>query len=281
MLAAVAKISGDTEDDDAWIRLFMDGKLKKTALKKEMKDRGSQAEALPDMPPIMRLIAWLILSHHRLPVTRNEMECKICAMEPLLSAEALFSKVKADWGYEGVVPVAKNPCFAFSRGFCWMMVTGTSRSKMAGTPASGKAQLQQLCSESNSALRPLLLYAREALMLADHFVSSQKCQTDVPTEEQKKVLYANTEGDKLCDTLSSHLVRVAAQAVNIAHQLPLFASEMDVADTVHFTPAKAPYQWQDRAVREIQSAKQDGTEQAWFILNMASTGCGKTTANAK
>lgn len=31
MLAAVAKISGDTEDDDAWIRLFMDGKLKKTA----------------------------------------------------------------------------------------------------------------------------------------------------------------------------------------------------------------------------------------------------------
>ncbi len=282
MLAAVAKISGDTEDDDAWIRLFIDGKLKKTALKKEMKDRGSQAEALPDMPPIMRLIAWLILSHHRLPVTRNEMECKICAMEPLLSAEALFSKVKADWGYEGVVPVAKNPCFAFSKGF--LLDDGDwnkSVKKWLARLLREKAQLQQLCSESNSALRPLLLYAREALMLANHFVSSQKCHTDIPMEEQKQVLYANTEEKILCDTLSSHLVRVAAQAVNIAHQLPLFASEMDVADTVHFTPAKAPYQWQDRAVREIQSAKQDGTEQAWFILNMASTGCGKTTANAK
>lgn len=282
MLAAVAKISGDTEDDDAWIRLFMDGKLKKTALKKEMKDRGSEAEALPDMPPIMRLIAWLILSHHRLPVTRNEMECKICAMEPLLSAEALFSKVKADWGYEGVVPVAKNPCFAFSRGF--LLDDGDwnkSVKKWLARLLREKAQLQQLCSESNSALRPLLLYAREALMLADHFVSSQKCQTDVPTEEQKKVLYANTEGDKLCDTLSSHLVRVAAQAVNIAHQLPLFASEMDVTDTVRFKPAKAPYQWQDKAVREVQAARQERAEQAWFILNMASTGCGKTTANAK
>mgnify|MGYP007021968775 FL=1 len=144
-----------------------------------------------------------------------------------------------------------------------------------------KAQLQQLCTGSRLALRPLLLYAREALMLADHFVSSQKHQTDVPIEEQKKVLYANTNGDKLCDKLSSHLTRVAAQAVNIAHLLPLFAREMDVADTVRFTPAKAPYQWQDKAVREIQSAKQDGMDQAWFIMNMASTGCGKTTANAK
>ena len=74
---------------------------------------------------------------------------------------------------------------------------------------------------------------------------------------------------------------MATQAVNIAHQLPLFASEMDVADTVRFASAKAPYHWQDKAVREIQSAKQDGIDQAWFILNMASTGCGKTTANAK
>ena len=119
-------------------------------------------------------------------------------------------------------------------------------------------------------------------MLADHFVSSQKCQTDIPIEEQKKVLYANTDGNKLCDKLSSHLTRVATQAVNIARQaLPLFASEMDVADTVRFASAKAPYHWQDKAVREIQSAKQDGIDQAWFILNMASTGCGKTTANAK
>ena len=77
------------------------------------------------------------------------------------------------------------------------------------------------------------------------------------------------------------MTRVATQAVNIAHQLPLFASEMDVADTVRFASAKAPYHWQDKAVREIQSAKQDGIDQAWFILNMASTGCGKTTANAK
>ena len=282
LLAAIANISGDTQNDDAWIRLFLEGKLKKTTLKNEMKKQGEQAHSLPSMPPIMRIIAWLILSHHRMPVTRNDMECKMCAEKPPLSLEGLFSAVKAGWGYEGVVPEKRNPCFSFSKGFLlddddWNKAVKKWLTRLLRE----KAQLQQLCSEANSALRPLLLYAREALMLADHFVSSQKCQTDVPVDEQKKVLYANTDGDKLCDKLSSHLIRVAAQAVNIAHQLPLFASEMDVADTVRFTPAKAPYQWQDKAVRKIQSTKQDGMEQAWFILNMASTGCGKTTANAK
>lgn len=282
LLAAVAKISGDTQDDDSWMHLFLEGELKKTTLKNEMKNRNNQADTLPKMPPIMRMLAWLILSHHRMSLTRNEMECKIRAENPPMSLESFFSTIKAGWGYEGVVPAGNNPCFSFSKGFLlddddWNKAVKKWLTRLL----RGKAQLQQLCTDSSLALRPLLLYAREALMLADHFVSSQKHQTDVPIEEQKKVLYANTGGDKLCDKLSSHLTRVAAQAVNIAHQLPLFASEMDVADTVRFTPAKAPYQWQDKAVREIQSAKQDGMDQAWFILNMASTGCGKTTANAK
>ena len=282
LLAAVANISGDMQDDDAWMHLFLEGKLKKTALKNEMKKQSEQAQTLPKMPLIMRLLAWLILSHHRMPLTRNDRECKICAEEPPMSLESLFSTVKAGWGYEGVFPAGKNPCFSFSKGFLledddWNKAV----KKWMARLLREKVQLQQLCTDSSLALRPFLLYAREALMLADHFVSSQKCRTDIPIDEQKKVLYANTDGNTLCDNLSLHLTRVAAQAVNIAHQLPLFASEMDVADTVRFTPSKAPYQWQDKAVREIQSTNQNGMEQAWFILNMASTGCGKTTANAK
>ena len=96
LLAAVAKISGDTEDDDTWIHLILDDKLKKTTLKNKMKKQGEHAQALPKMPPIMRILAWLILSHHHLPVTRNEMECRICAMEPILSLEDLFLKIKAN-----------------------------------------------------------------------------------------------------------------------------------------------------------------------------------------
>lgn len=37
LLAAVADISGDTQDDDAWMHLFLEGMLKKTTLKNEMK----------------------------------------------------------------------------------------------------------------------------------------------------------------------------------------------------------------------------------------------------
>lgn len=53
LLAAVADISGDTQDDDAWMHLFLEGMLKKTTLKNEMKKHSDQADALPKMPPIM------------------------------------------------------------------------------------------------------------------------------------------------------------------------------------------------------------------------------------
>ena len=53
LLAAVADISGDTQDDDAWMHLSLEGMLKKTTLKNEMKKHSDQADALPKMPPIM------------------------------------------------------------------------------------------------------------------------------------------------------------------------------------------------------------------------------------
>lgn len=117
LLAAVADISGDTQDDDAWMHLFLEGMLKKTTLKNEMKKHSDQADALPKMPPIM--------------------------------------------------------CFSFSKGFLlddddWNKAV----KKWMARLLREKAQLQQLCTNSSLALRTLLLYAREALMLADHFVSS-------------------------------------------------------------------------------------------------------------
>lgn len=72
MLAAVAAISKDTEDDDAWMRLFLEDKLKEKSLQRILKERGNIVNQLPSMPPVMRLLAWLILSHHRLPGTKND-----------------------------------------------------------------------------------------------------------------------------------------------------------------------------------------------------------------
>lgn len=94
---------------------FFGGKAEKTTLKNEMKKQGEQAHSLPSMPPIMRMIAWLILSHHRMPVTRNDMECKMCAEKPPLSLEGLFRPSKLAGGMKASFQKREIPVFLFER----------------------------------------------------------------------------------------------------------------------------------------------------------------------
>lgn len=282
MLAAVAAISKDTEDDDAWMRLFLEDKLKEKSLQRILKERGNIVNQLPSMPPVMRLLAWLILSHHRLPGTKNDELWKPYAGYPPASLDDIFKMISADWGYAGAIPERGNPWLSFSRGF---LLSDTSwhkaLRKWLTRLLQEKVQLKELLVSKKRGLRPLLLYARASLMLADHFVSSRKEASVASQDEKQHILYANTDKNGLCDPLSLHLTKTAAQAVNIAHQLPLFAKEMDAIQDVRFPAATPPYRWQDKAVRRIGASKEKDKAQAWFIVNMASTGCGKTTANAK
>ncbi len=47
-------------------------------------------------------------------------------------------------------------------------------------------------------------------------------------------------------------------------------------------PCLKEFRWQDKAVEKIKLWRKDNTKkQGFFAVNMASTGCGKTFANAK
>src|SRR5690606_36953838 len=82
------------------------------------------------------------------------------------------------------------------------------------------------------------------------------------------------------------------QALKIAHLLPAFENRneellcaYDVKPLQHKSPAK--YNWQDAAVSKIKAWRQQQGDQmdpyqfGFFAVNMASTGTGKTFANAK
>ncbi|MDW5429159.1 DEAD/DEAH box helicase family protein, partial [Acinetobacter baumannii] len=71
-----------------------------------------------------------------------------------------------------------------------------------------------------------------------------------------------------------------------AQALSRLADEMESAYDIQKLKKKSPqgFEWQDQAVKGIQQfiQKNEGSEkQGWFIVNMASTGKGKTIANAK
>ena len=122
-------------------------------------------------------------------------------------------------------------------------------------------------------------------MLADHYVSSLPEETD-KGRWAKNDLWANTDGKtgKKKQFLEEHLVRVCEQATHIAHRLPYFSDQMESVYDVKALTKKSPavFRWQDTVVEKIRAFREkNGDGARYFIVNMASTGCGKTFANAK
>lgn len=84
--------------------------------------------------------------------------------------------------------------------------------------------------------------------------------------------------------MEEHLVRACEQATHIAHRLPYFSDQMERVYDVKVLTKKSPaiFRWQDMAVEKIRAFREkNGDDGRYFIVNMASTGCGKTFANAK
>ena len=77
---------------------------------------------------------------------------------------------------------------------------------------------------------------------------------------------------------------VSDQALRVAHLLPRFAEEMEKTYDVKALKKRSPgkFSWQDKAAETIRNFRKDrGEDQVSFVVNIASTGCDKTFANAK
>ena len=134
----------------------------------------------------------------------------------------------------------------------------------------------------------LILYYRDYHYVRDYYSSLNadiKWNSNLP-------LYANTDRNtgKLKQKLDEHLIGVAKHALNTVHILPAFENELPHAHDVNSLNQKSrtsAFMWQDKAVAKIKKWRealpqmQQKKPQGVFVVNMASTGCGKTFANAK
>ena len=277
MLEAAAILSKCTDDnDEPWMQSFLNDSVQASKLQTKLK-KADIDKAPCEIPPIMQLLIWPIMTHHRLPTPKKD-ECAKYQNDEPQNPKELMKKIQACWDYQG--NGSDKNCLKFKRGMlfddeAWQKAL----KKWLVRLMKEKDSILHIIHENPNAIRPMLLYIKEALMLADHYVSSRK--ESVGGNDEDSTLYANTKDGELCETLSHHLVKVAEQAVKIVHHLPLFAAEMSQAENIRFPHSKGPYLWQEKAVEAVRQSKKEKTEHAYFILNMASTGCGKTTANAK
>jgi CRISPR-associated endonuclease/helicase Cas3 len=267
--------------DTDWLTRLADGSVWRSRPARartlfDAKRLSADAESEMPMPdaartPLLHLLAWLVVAHHRLP-----------AMAPGGSREATASlavHINNDAKY-GVSTCAKPPP-ALDRPWddpAWrVMVTETS-----------EALLRNIADHPGRDLHPdpVLLFGRTALQLADHHVSSLDEQLET-IDAGLSTVYANTNGDYFRQTLSDHLARVARATLKttpLLYRLREALPALDTAKQASLAPQdsvpESPYHWQDAGAAAL--ASHPGIQEAgFFAVVIADTGSGKTRGCAK
>ncbi|OUS30996.1 type I-F CRISPR-associated helicase Cas3 [Thalassotalea sp. 42_200_T64] len=270
------------KEDKTWLSELVKGELSEQQLNNAI--RTQQTTSLEQLPDAAKLVAWLIVSHHRLPFIKADWRDE---KSPDLST--LLKRITQEWGYENRQDEQEyykrvEHCFEFPNGLLrqsteWLKhVKRWSNSLLHCLPLIESAM-------QDGSYRLVLHHARLCLMLGDHFYSSQAAAKHW---QHRTGLFANTdrETNDFKQKLDEHLVGVAQSALKTAHLLPAFEQEPPVATGVQVlrqVSTDPQYKWQDKAVTKITDWKkqQDKKSVGFFAVNMASTGCGKTFANAK
>jgi len=289
LLNALVHSSENPHSDDAWLDLLLNQTWNEDLLKATVLKNSDKAKALDNLPPLAQLVAWLIVSHHRLPNLKDEVELKSFSDEPAENMTDLFEFIEADWGYQNKFDEKEYQqrllqCFQFEQGLLSQSTEWTRQiKKWSERLLLEKDNIAKVLADGS--WRVVLHHARLCLMMGDHYYSS--CDAD-KTWKTNLCLIANTDHQtkQPKQFLDEHLVRVSDNAMRVAQSLSRLADDMEPAYDLQKLKKKSPqgFEWQDNAVREIKQFKQkheDANEQGWFVVNMASTGKGKTIANAK
>lgn len=278
------------ESDEKWLGLLAEGtinnhSLKESALKNIQKP-------LEKLPPLASLLAWLVVSHHKVPLPDNKHDYCHYKNNSLEDFNELFAVIKSNFGYENM---SNEESYKKRLEHCLHFPDGLiSESKQWLKEIKKWAVKMQDCLDllkktmDDGSWRLILYYARLSIMHGDHFYSSLDADNRWQSDLQ---LFANTDRKtgKLKQKLDEHIVGVAKHALQTAHLLPAFEVELPNAKDIKSLKKSSPvgYSWQDKAVTEIKTWKQSLPEsqkdnrKSFFLVNMASTGCGKTFANAK
>jgi len=259
------------------------------------------------LPPLARAVGWLIVTHHRLPTLpdRNDPKRPIPyhgmsnkrlgggdLTEAHLRVESLWNEPHPLSAEGQRVP--PHPYWDFQHG---LPVSEPAWRKRVARHAQQLLEVVTTQPERDWLADPFLVHvARLCLMLADHYYSGLGEADESASRAFANTcypLYANTEKQagadsdshaKLNQTLDEHLLGVTAHAGQVAHALPALTrnlSHLGDHKGLKKRSANPLFRWQDRASDLAASVREQTAERGAFIVNMASTGCGKTLGNAR
>lgn len=244
------------------------------------------------LAPFAQLVAWLIVTHHKLPM--------VPAWKENINTTPSFDNIK-QWFDKDFEPVWNSyQCKDFDKQNL-IEENWNFENKLPVLSMKWRDHAHIIASKALIKLKPIIQQqinwlheqlftthlARLSLMLADHYYSSQE-----PTEEWQSPTYgaiANTDRKtkQPKQQLDEHLIGVAYNAKDVVKALPKLKGELPTLGENNFLKNnvakkfKENFGWQDKARKLSEEIAKDAINQGFFGIDMASTGKGKTLANAK
>jgi len=283
----------DGRDDKGWIEAL--SAITPKAEQKVLARLGKVGERSPelvgchnpftDFSPLAKVVGWLIVSHHRLPqFDGSEASVSSPSLEQLLLTSRRFD---ASWNspqcrYQDWQARDWQQLWDFPYGTPFASSTWCAKASRLAQRALQCHSLWQtgdwLADRFTSHL------ARLSLMLADHAYSAGPAIEQWQDRDYRA--YANTDratGARK-QALDEHNIGVGHNAYLLAKSLPQLRRHLP-AITRHKgfkqRSQNDDFRWQDSAFDLARSIANRSQQQGFFGVNMASTGCGKTFANAR
>jgi CRISPR-associated endonuclease/helicase Cas3 len=286
------------DDDEGWLKRLSDAttfdEQAWLAPGRYQRDGIDAEDPYPfrTLPPLAAAVAWLVVTHHRLPVipvekedgTQDWLGKRARNWRPVW-LDAPLSAVSHDWN-EIRQLVGQEATGPYWQPAGPLPVIEPKWRAQAARLARGLLQLRQRRDGDWLGNAYVMHLARLGLMLADHHYSSLPGESPLRVASDGNTeLYANTGNDgQLKQPLDEHLLGVAHGAGLIVHAFPGFEHHLPrlaYHRGLRKRSADARFAWQDKAYDAASVLRQAAREHGAFIINMASTGCGKTLANAR
>ena len=245
------------------------------------------------LPPTARAVAWLILTHHKLPQHHHRDRTN-----PQLKYAKLFldKQLNAQWNspqifdaneYDETEAVKKWTANELADVWNFANKTPVLSTKWCSKAQSlAKRALNRAAFINKAWLDDTftLHIARMVLMLADHHYSS--LPADERFQDKKYIELANTnrETGKPKQHLDEHLIGVYRNSLWLVRMLPSLKSGLSAISRhkgLKKRTSHPAFRWQDKAYDVARSISEASEQNGFFGVNMASTGKGKTFANAR
>jgi CRISPR-associated endonuclease/helicase Cas3 len=242
------------------------------------------------LPPIAKVVAWLIVSHHKLPQypkgEDNPPNFENIDLWLTENFEACWNSpqcLKDDWHKQIVKDNWEFPYGTPLKSAHWQTQASILANKIL---RCDRMFIQPWFNQHYT-----VHVSRLALMLSDHYYSSKK-ETTRNWQDRNYYAYANTDKDDndkkyLKQKLDEHNIAVGDNANKISYALPYLRSELPtLKNNKEFTRTVSKefqndFGWQDNAYKLAIAIKDETKEYGFFGICKASTGKGKTRGNAR